>query len=430
MGATTLKSSVAESAGRFGGSTVPIKYLFEKTKTPGNGSEELLSLYRDHGVVPKRSRDDNHNRASEDLSKYQIVESGYLVVNKMKAWQGSVAISAHRGIVSPAYFVYRPLSDVPTRYLHYVLRSDQYRQAFASISSGVRPNQWDLDPAAFERLPVAIPPASRSLAIADYLDHETAEIDAFIAEASKLIRLTSENYDSQQELAIGSSTEEHVKLKYLASIATGFPFKSTSFKELTMGRVPLLRGVNVAPASVVWDDAVALEEPESRSYDSYLLVEGDLVLGMDRPFINEGLRLAPISLNDQGALLVQRVARLRPNPNMTSSEWLLACLRGSRFKAYLEPDFTGVSVPHISPGQIGNFPIPLPPLSHQKSRLEALSNSEAASRAVVAEAREAISLARERRAALISAAVTGQIDVTQRHRPVAEQLKEEVLQNA
>ncbi len=73
----------------------PLWSEFRRGKKLGDGTEELLSVYRDYGVVPKSSRDDNFNTSSEDLSKYQRVSVGDLVVNKMKAWQGSLGISNH-----------------------------------------------------------------------------------------------------------------------------------------------------------------------------------------------------------------------------------------------------------------------------------------------------------------------------------------------
>lgn len=63
----------------------------------------VLSVYREYGVILKDSRNDNHNATSLDTSNYKVVKPGYLVVNKMKAWQGSMGVSAHDGIVSPAY---------------------------------------------------------------------------------------------------------------------------------------------------------------------------------------------------------------------------------------------------------------------------------------------------------------------------------------
>jgi type I restriction enzyme S subunit len=81
------------------------------------------------------------------------------------------------------------------------------------------------------------------------------------------------------------------------------------------------------------------------------------------------------------------------------------------FIAHFLPDTTGVSVPHISPEQINNFIIPVPPMQEQVA-VSAFINAETAKfDTLTAEAQRAIELLQERRTALISAAVTGQIDV-------------------
>jgi hypothetical protein len=80
-------------------------------------------VYRDHGVVPKHERADNFNRTPENLGSYQLVNPGDVVFNKMKAWSGSVAVSDHRGIVSPDYLVCRVSPGLyDPRYLHFLLR--------------------------------------------------------------------------------------------------------------------------------------------------------------------------------------------------------------------------------------------------------------------------------------------------------------------
>jgi len=76
--------------------------LFRRKLAISKPNAELLSVYREYGVVPKSSRDDNFNRTGADLSAYQYVEVGDLVLNKMKTWQGSIAVSNHSGLVSPA----------------------------------------------------------------------------------------------------------------------------------------------------------------------------------------------------------------------------------------------------------------------------------------------------------------------------------------
>ncbi len=164
---------------------------FRRVKRVGFAEEELLSLYRDYGVIPKSSRDDNHNVDSKDLSSCQLVEPGNLVINKMKAWQGSVAFSRLRGIVSPAYFVYQSLYGYD-KYLHYLLRSPQYFHQYAKFSSGVRPGQWDLDPDALRGLPVLFPPIEERLEIAESIQSAHDVIDALITQAETLIQLLDE----------------------------------------------------------------------------------------------------------------------------------------------------------------------------------------------------------------------------------------------
>jgi hypothetical protein len=181
---------------------VPLWAVFKKTKRLNFEGEELLALYRDYGVIPKASRDDNHNVESQDLSRYQLVEPGDLVVNKMKAWQGSVAISTIRGIISPAYFVYEPLREINSRFMHHLLRSPGYFNQYSKLSSGVRPGQWDLDPIAFKTLSIPLPSLEEQTEIATRLDAELEALDAVVSMADSLIDLLSERRKSQIGAAI------------------------------------------------------------------------------------------------------------------------------------------------------------------------------------------------------------------------------------
>ncbi len=170
----------------------PLWTLFRRIKRTGYENEQLLSVYRDHGVVPKASRDDNNNKPSDDLTPYQLVKCGDLAINKMKAWQGSVAISGYQGIVSPAYFVYESINDEVPRFLHYLMRSPRYITGYLSLSKGIRVNQWDLEPQYHSRMPILVPPKEEQSVIANFLDLETTKIDALIAEQQRLIELLKE----------------------------------------------------------------------------------------------------------------------------------------------------------------------------------------------------------------------------------------------
>lgn len=156
--------------------SVPFWSLYRRDKKTGFPEEELLSVYRDYGVIRKSDRSDNWNRAGEDMSVYQLVEPGDLVLNKMKTWQGSLGVASLRGIVSPAYFVYKPQTDDHPRFLHYTLRSMHHVAFYGSISKGVRPNQWDLQPEMLESMRVHLPDINAQREIAEQLDHVDAMI--------------------------------------------------------------------------------------------------------------------------------------------------------------------------------------------------------------------------------------------------------------
>lgn len=159
-----------------------LKFHLKRNEPRNPGDTVVLSLYRELGVIPKDSRDDNHNVTSEDTSKYKYVQPGDFVINKMKAWQGSVAVSEYEGIVSPAYFIYKFTDDAfYRRYFHYLLRSC-YKDEFMRLSGGIRVGQWDLPSVALDNTAVIIPPMKEQKRIAAFLDAKCAEIDALTAD--------------------------------------------------------------------------------------------------------------------------------------------------------------------------------------------------------------------------------------------------------
>ena len=167
--------------------TAKLKWHLRRIDPKNPGEKEVLSLYRDYGVIPKNSRTDNHNVTSEDTSKYKYVRIGDFVVNKMKAWQGSVAVSDYEGIVSPAYYVYHFLDDVfNKRYFHHLLRSC-YKEEFMRLSGGIRTGQWDLSSNNLDNIILLVPPKNEQDNIVEYLDNRLPQIDSLIAEKESLI---------------------------------------------------------------------------------------------------------------------------------------------------------------------------------------------------------------------------------------------------
>ena len=191
-------------------SNVPCQWLvirsgnFFTPKSIKNTEGEVnLSVYRDYGVILKDSRDDNHNRVSEDTSNYKLVEPGDFVLNKMKCFQGSLGVSEYRGIVSPSYTVLRPKKTIHNKYFHYLLRSEPYRQMYESLSYGVRIGQWELHFHDFKEIPSLYPPLEEQKLISRYLDQKTSQIDLLVEKLREKTNLIKEgilNYCYESEI--------------------------------------------------------------------------------------------------------------------------------------------------------------------------------------------------------------------------------------
>ncbi len=166
--------------------------LFKQAKRLGFSELMVLSVYREYGVIERASRDDNANRVPEDLDKYQLVEVSDLVINKMKAWQGSLGVSELRGITSPDYVVFRPLHREHPRFLHFLLRNQLLTTVYLSMSNGIRTSQWRLEPDRFLDLGVLLPPLDEQRAIVAHIDSETTKLEALRVATDRTITLLRE----------------------------------------------------------------------------------------------------------------------------------------------------------------------------------------------------------------------------------------------
>jgi type I restriction enzyme, S subunit len=156
-----------------------------------------------------------------------------------------------------------------------------------------------------------------------------------------------------------------VRLGDHVDLLTGNPFKSADYIGSGDG-IRLLRGDNVAQGRIRWDNAKYWSADDAAVYQKYRLHAGDVILAMDRPWIEAGLKYAELRPEDVPSLLVQRVACMRAFP--TLNQRFLACLIGSpAFTAYVLGVQTGTAVPHISGRQIQDFEFILPSLRDQQA---------------------------------------------------------------
>lgn len=162
--------------------------------------------------------------------------------------------------------------------------------------------------------------------------------------------------------------------------------------------------------STRWDEVVYWPESRVEEVRDFVLQPGDLVLGMDRPWVGNGLRIARVTEDDERPLLLQRVAKI--SSSTLTNDFMFWAYQSRRFRDQVESDLTGLSVPHLSGDQIGSFEIPVCGFQEQAEVVAAMDAEEQAITETLRKIDSSIELMREYKQSLITAAVTGQLDVT------------------
>ncbi|VTN01893.1 Type I restriction enzyme EcoKI specificity protein [Raoultella planticola] len=407
--------------------TVSISRLFSRIKRTGYTEKELLSVYRDYGVIPKSSRDDNNNKPSEDLSPYQLVEPNDLVMNKMKAWQGSIAISEYEGIVSPAYFVYKPNNILfelaHPRYVHYLLRNPIYVTQYLSRSKGIRVNQWDLDPDEFRNIELLLPDKTEQEKIYSFLDHETAKIDNLIEKQQQLIELLKEKRQAVISHAVTKGLNPDVPMKdsgveWLGEVPEHWEVSKFGYISLVVrggsprpaGDPTLFNGDYspwVTVAEITKDNEIYLD-----STDTFLTKKGS---EQCRVF-----KAGTLLLSNSGATLgVPKILRIDANANDGVVGFELLKIDHEYAYFYLltlttnlrESIKQGSGQPNLNTDIVKSIAIPIPPEKEIQEIVSFIKETIKLYSSIESGAMEQVKLLQERRTALISAAVTGKIDV-------------------
>lgn len=392
----------------FNSPTVPFWSLFTRVSRTNFPDEELLSVYRDYGVVKRAGRDDNNNRVGTDVSKYQLVEPGDLVINKMKAWQGSLGVSQFQGVVSPAYFVFKPHHKSDSRYLNYVLRSDPFIAVYAANSKGIRPAQWDLQPERLDQMHVPLPPLDTQRAIADYLDRETAEIDAMSADLDEMEALLKERRSTviKRHLQLGDG--KSIPIIAMAQVLLGKMIQPSQ-KNSAEVMAPYLRAAHVPAAGTLdltvdtkemWFSEAELNRLTLRSGD-VVVVEGGAGYG----------RATFISSDLDGWGFQNSIIRVRAREGIANGKYIAYALQQAQAEGEIELCVSTATLPHFTAEKVERFRLPLPPLNLQYRVAAEIDRETSEIDAMLADIAELRDLLVERRAAVIAAAVTGQLDI-------------------
>ncbi|MGQ3382304.1 restriction endonuclease subunit S [Glutamicibacter sp. TV12E] len=374
------------------------------------------------GVLPQME----HVTKTENGESRKLVLSGDFVINSRSDRKGSSGIADRDGSVSQISIVLEPL-DVEPRFVHHLLRSVPFQEEFYRFGTGIVADLWSTRFSSMKTIRLAVPPTSEQKCIVAYLDRELDEIDAFIADQEELIELLSERRTATITSAVTKGLDPNAPLKnsgveWLGKVPEHWSIglcKNTSM--ITLGKMlqparkstddtyaPYLRAANVQPQG-----RLDLQSTKSMWFTNSELSRLDLRAG-DTVIVEGGVggfgRAAFIDRDLIGWGFQNSIVRLRPYKGF-SSKFLTFAFLHLREAGYISMAASVTSMPHFTAEKVAATVLVWPREAEQAEIAAYLDRETAAIDAAIADAREAIALSKERRAAVISAAVTGKIDV-------------------
>jgi type I restriction enzyme S subunit len=278
------------------------------------------------------------------------------------------------------------------------------RQQMSAAATGV--TRFGLRSEAIADLPVPLPPIATQRAIADYLDRETARIDALIAAKRRMMTLTHHQFAAQRDLALIEATGmAWIPLQHLTDPYRPIVYGIVQAGEEVPDGVPYIKTGDLKNFRPQLLSRTSREI--DRAYKRARVVPGDIVIAMRATI---GL---PVVVPSEllAANLTQGTARVAPRQNV-SLRWLFHALRSRAVQEQCDVRAVGTTFRTLNIWDLRRINIPTPPSFAEQERLaDVLDDAERRFDELTAALETQIGLLQERRQALVTAAVTGQLDI-------------------
>jgi type I restriction enzyme S subunit len=389
-------------------------YFFnERREKVSDKDFEPLSVTM-NGIVPRietaAKTDDGENR--------KLVRVGDFVINSRSDRKGSGGVSPMDGSVSLISTVLMPLENVVGSFVHHMLRSVDFQEEFYRYGKGIVADLWSTNYSEMRNIVLAMPPTEEQALVAAFLDRETSKIDALVAEQRRLIELLKEKRQAVISHAVTKGLNpdapmkpsgiewlgdvpEHWELVSAKRVCNVFvpqrnkPELNHDGNGVCWVTMDQMRCEEIS-ATGVWVSDTAASDAGTRP-----LKAGAVIASCVGTFGIAAINLVDVVINQQ---LQAFIPGRRINPH-----FLRHCVINSA--PYFEQIGTAATITYVNQLGFENMPLPLPPLREQAEIVDALGRHAKTLDTLTSEAELAIELLQERRTALISAAVTGKIDV-------------------
>jgi len=368
--------------------------------------DKQLTASQEHGVIYQEDFIRIEGRRVVEVIKgadiLKHVEPNDFVIS-MRSFQGGIEWCNLRGCISSAYVMLVPCDRIHGPFFAYVLKSRSYIQALQTTSNLVRDGQA-LRYDNFTKVDLPLVPLPEQIQIAAFLDRETAKIDELVAEQRRLMELLKEKRQAVISHAVTQGLNpdapmkpsgiewlgdvpahwETRKLKYLCDVQTGDKDTENALED---GLYPF------------FVRSQTIERINSMAFDCEAILTAGDGAGVGKVFHYHN---GPFDFH-------QRVYMMN-NFREVSGRYLFHFFRENFYKVALEGGAKS-TVDSLRRPVFMNFTVCVPPKAEQVAIVMTVEQDAEKFDTLTAEAQRAIDLLQERRTALISAAVTGQIDV-------------------
>jgi type I restriction enzyme S subunit len=407
--------------------------MFAVRSEPALASDQMLTASQKFGVLLQKDFVELEGRRVAEvimgIESLKHVEPNDFIIS-MRSFQGGLEWSKLRGSTSFHYVMVRPVMDVHPPFFAHLFKSATYIHALRSTTDLIRDGQ-ELRYSNFVQVDLPVVPMDEQIAIASFLDRETAKIDALVEEQKRLIELLKEKRQAVISQAVTKGLDSTV------------PMKESGVEWL--GQVPAhwlvcaLRRV-VAAIEQGWSPECEASPADDQSWG--VLKAGCVNRGVFDPSENKALPLALAPAPEyevrHGDVLVSRASgspelvgsaalvgetrsklmlsdkifRVHLTPQMASAFFVWA-MNGKALRGQIERALSGGNgmANNLPQSALLAFLVAVPPMGEQLVIASAIEDSVRKCDALIAQADCAIDLLLERRSALVSAAVTGKIDV-------------------
>ncbi|HFK3814764.1 TPA: restriction endonuclease subunit S [Escherichia coli] len=386
------------------------KRLFSSVRTPALSNDEQLAASQKYGVIPQtlmmQLNDSKVMLALKGTDSFRHVEKNNFVIS-LRSFEGGIEHSNYQGCVSPAYTVLKSVNDISFSFYRYLLKSEPYISALQASTDSLRDGK-SINYEQFGAITLPSPSLPEQSIIAHFLDHETAKIDNLIEKQQQLIELLKEKRQAVISHAVTKGLNPDVpmkdsgvewldeipehwricKLKNLAKICNGQDYKLV---QAETGYPVIGSGGQFAWANTFLYDKPSVLLGRKGTIDKPLYID-KAFWTVDTMYYTEVF-------------------------DCIIEKYLYYLALTIQFNRYA----TNTALPSMTQEHLGNYSFSLSfNLSEQKLIINSIEKSLIKIDALTEKQLKQIELLKERRTALISAAVTGKIDLRNWTAPISE----------